>query len=54
MRNDSARTIAEELKRFLEQLRALAKTERDTKGPDAGALEIAVVNLDAAIDILTE
>ena len=33
---------------------ALAKDERARRGPDAEALEIAIVNLDSAIEILTE
>jgi len=54
MRNAPARQVAEELKVLLERLRALGKEERVRKGPDTEAIEIAVVNLDAAIDILTE
>ena len=54
MKHDVARQIGEELKTVLERLRALAKEERAARGPDADAIEIAVVNLDSAIDILTE
>jgi hypothetical protein len=54
MRNDTARKIGEELKVALEQLRALAKQERAARGPDAAAIEIALVNLDSAIEILTD
>lgn len=54
MRNAEGRQLGEELKRALERLRALAKAERAARGPDAEALEIAVVNLDSAIEILSE
>ena len=54
MRNETAKTIGNELKSVLERLKALAKTERTERGPDAEALEIAIVNLDSAIEILTE
>jgi len=54
MRNDTARRIGEELKVILERLRALAKEERAARGQDAEAIEIVVVNLDSAIEILTE
>lgn len=54
MKQDAARQIGEELKDALARLRVLAKEERDARGPDADAIEIAVVNLDSAIDILTE
>lgn len=54
MRHPVARTIGEELKPILERLRALAREERQQRGGDAEAIEIAVVNLDAAIEILTE
>ncbi len=54
MKHDVARQIGDELKAVLERLRALAKEERAARGPDADAIEIAVVNLDSAIDILTE
>ena len=42
------------MKAVLERLKALAKEERAARGPDAEALEIAIVNLDSAIEILTE
>ena len=54
MKNNAGREIGSELKVLLERLRALAKEERATRGPDAEALEIAIVNLDSAIEILTE
>ena len=54
MKHDAARKIGEELKAALERLRALAKEERRARGPDAEAIEIAIVNLDSAIEILTE
>ena len=54
MRNDVARQIGEELKTILGRLKALAEEERAAQGPDAEAIEIAVVNLDSAIEILTE
>ena len=54
MKNDEARQIGQELKSLLERLRALAKQERASRGPDAEAIEIAVVNLDSAIEILTD
>ena len=54
MRNAHARAIGEELKAVLERLRVMAKEERDVRGPDAEAIEIAIVNLDSAMEILTE
>ncbi len=54
MKQSSAREIGEELKPVLERLKALAKEERARRGPDADAIEIAVVNLASAVDILTE
>ena len=54
MKQADARRIGEELKVILERLRRLAEQERVRRGPDAEALEIAVVNLDSAIEILTE
>ncbi len=54
MRNNAARTLGGKLKTILEQLKALAAQERGQRGPDAEALAIAVVNLDSAIEILTE
>ena len=54
MRNDAARALGEELRITLQRLRALAKEERARRGPDTEAIEIAVVNLDSAIEILTE
>ena len=54
MRHKIARHIGQELKVVLERLRALAKQERAERGPDTEALEIALVNLDSAIEILTE
>ncbi|MBI4343908.1 MAG: hypothetical protein HY601_03735 [Candidatus Omnitrophica bacterium] len=46
--------MGEELKTALERLRVLAKEERGARGPDARAIEIAIVNLASAIEILTE
>ena len=54
MHNAQARTVGEELKAVLERLRVLAKHERTVRGPDAEAIEIAIVNLDSAVEILTE
>ena len=54
MHNAQARTIGEELKAVLVRLRVLAKQERAARGPDAEAIEIAIVNLDSAVEILTE
>ena len=54
MKNETARQLGEELKKTLERLKALAKDERARRGPDAEALDIALVNLDSAIEILTE
>ena len=54
MRHETARQLGEQLKAVLERLKALAKEERAARGPDAEALEIAIVNLDSAIEILTE
>lgn len=54
MRLQSARELGEELKAVLNRLRLLATQERAARGPDTEALEIAIVNLDSAIEILTE
>ena len=54
MHNAQARTLGEELKAILERLRVLAKQERAARGPDTEAIEIAIVNLDSAVEILTE
>ena len=54
MRLQTAREIGEELKAVLERLKILAAQERAARGPDAEALQIAVVNLDSTIEILTE
>ena len=54
MRQQDARQIGEELKEVLIRLRALGKAERAARGPDTEAIDIAIVNLDAAIEILTE
>ena len=54
MRNDVARQIGEDLRAILDHLKMVAKEERSRRGPDAEALEVAVVNLDCAIEILTE
>ena len=54
MRNETAKQIGHELKPLLERLKGLAKAERAARGQDAEALEIAIVNLDSAIEILTD
>ena len=54
MRNESARQIGEELKAVVERLRGLAKTARASRSAEAEAIEIAIVNLDSAVEILTE
>jgi len=54
MKHTAAREIGERLKPDLERLKALAKDARAKREPDAEAIEIAVVNLNSAIDILTE
>ena len=54
MKRDVARQLGEELKTILERLKVLAKEERAARGPDAEAIDIAVVNLDCAVEILTE
>ncbi len=54
MRNEAARQVGEELKVVVERLKALAKEERARRSPEAEAIEIAVVNVDSAVEILTE
>ena len=54
MRDDLARQLGEELKLILARLRGLAREARAARNPDAEAIEIAIVNLDSAIEILTE
>jgi hypothetical protein len=54
MRHAQARAIGEELKAVLDRLRVMAQQERANRGPDAEAIEIAIVNIDSAIEILTE
>ena len=54
MQQHTARQIGEELKPILGRLKILAKEERTRRGPDAEAIEIAAINLDSAIEILTE
>ena len=54
MKELSARQIGDQLKTQLEQLRALATEARAKRHPDTEAIEIAIVNLSSAIDILTE
>ena len=54
MKNGAARQAGEELKVILERLKVLSREERARRGPDAEALEMAVVNLDSAVEILTE
>ncbi|MBI3010207.1 MAG: hypothetical protein HYY57_04410, partial [Candidatus Omnitrophica bacterium] len=54
MRNQAARQIGEELKALLNRLKLLEQAERARQGPDAEAIAIAVVNVDSAVEILTE
>ena len=54
MKRVAARQLGQELKPLLDRLKQLAKDERARLGPDAEAIEIAAVNLDSAIEILTE
>ena len=54
MKNESARQIGDELKTLMARLRVLAKEARAARDMEAEALEIAIVNLDSAIEILTE
>ncbi len=54
MRNVTAKQIGEELKPLLDRLKALVQEERTKRGSDVQALEIAIVNLDSAIEILTD
>ncbi len=54
MKHDAARQIGEELKGILARLKTLAKEERAAQGPEVDALETAVINLDSAVEILTE
>ena len=54
MKNISAREVGEGLKVYLEHLKVLAKEARAKRDHEAEAIEIAIVNLSAAIEILTE
>ena len=54
MNDPVARQIGAELQTLLTRLKALAKQARAARSPDADAIEIAIVNLDSAIEILTE
>lgn len=54
MHNKAARQIGQELQALLARLRVLAQEERAKRSPEAEAMEIAVVNLDSAIEILTD
>ena len=54
MNHPAARQIGEELKASLDHLKAIAKEERVKHGADVEAIEIAIVHLDSAIEILTE
>ena len=54
MKHLDARQLGEQLRPFLEVLKTLASRARAARDPEARALEIAVVNLDSAIEILTE
>ena len=54
MRNATARQIGEELKAVVERLHLLAKAARASRSTEAEAIEIAIVNVDSAVEILTE
>lgn len=54
MKNEAARQIGEDFKVLLARLRELARAERAKRSPEAEAIEIAIVNIDSAIEILTE
>ncbi len=54
MKNISARETGEALKANLEHLKVLAKEARARRDHEAEAIEIAIVNLSSAIEILTE
>lgn len=54
MKHPEGRKIGNELKPFVERLKKLEREERVKRGPDTEALAIAVVNVDSAIEILTE
>ena len=54
MQNNLARQIGEDLKAILARLKALANDARAAHNHDTEAIEIAIVNLDSAIEILTE
>ena len=54
MKNLPAKHIGEKLKTDLEHLKALHKESRARREPDTEAIEFAIVNLSAAIEILTE
>ena len=54
MKHPAARQIGEELKAVLEHLRTLAQDERAKRNPEAETIEIAIVNVDSAIEILTD
>ena len=54
VKNDEAREIGQALRAFLERLRIVGKRERAARGSDAEAIDIAIVNLDSVIEILTD
>ncbi len=54
MQNNAARQIGQELQTLVARLKVLAKEERAKRSPEAEAIEIAVVNVDSAVEILTE
>lgn len=54
MRNETARQLGEGLRAILERLRALSREERARGGAELEAINIAIVNLDSAIEILTD
>ncbi len=54
MKHIDARQIGEHLRPFLEALKTVASLARAARDPETTALDIAIVNLDSAIEILTE
>ena len=54
MKNLTARQIGQDLKPIVDRLKVLANEERLCQGPDSEAIEIAVVNVDCAVEILTD
>lgn len=54
MNNEEARQIGLDLQPVVNRLLAMVKEARAQKDPEAEALEIAAVNVNSAIEILTE